>query len=298
VDPAQTQTSDECQRCGYNLYGIADDQPCPECGLLAIRSRHETDELHNTRPRWLRSISWGVNLTLLALLFTFVWPMLLHGLQGSSWYWQAWLTYRIFRLFPLLGFDIAAVLFLAGALLLSQPEGYEPADKADRVWRRVLSAWAIVPVAVVAIAEIDIYAQPPLNDYTDLFMWSIIIGLFAMLPLPPLLFFQLRRLAWRAKSAHLAEHCVIVGIGTMAGLLVADVFVLMLYNGDRWGLGPNWATSSTLSLMLSLVVGLMAGLVFLWSIYLLVRFAISFWKAARMSRQIWKRDDRAIAHPA
>ena len=33
-----TRESDECYRCGYALIGIANDQACPECGLLAERS--------------------------------------------------------------------------------------------------------------------------------------------------------------------------------------------------------------------------------------------------------------------
>ena len=52
----QLQQRDECYRCGYDIRGIASDQPCPECGLLAERSRRVTDELHNTRPTWLRTI--------------------------------------------------------------------------------------------------------------------------------------------------------------------------------------------------------------------------------------------------
>ena len=59
---------DVCYRCGYDLTGIGDETPCPECGLLARRSRRPTDELHYTRPRWLRRISRGTNLLLLAVL--------------------------------------------------------------------------------------------------------------------------------------------------------------------------------------------------------------------------------------
>jgi hypothetical protein len=58
---------DECYRCGYDLRGIANAGVCPECGLLAERSRRVTDELHDTRPRWLRSLSRGIDLILLAI---------------------------------------------------------------------------------------------------------------------------------------------------------------------------------------------------------------------------------------
>ena len=72
-----------CYRCGYDLRGIADDQPCPECGLLAERSRRMTDELHNTRPRWLRRISLGVWLILLSLVVLCTWLITLNDM--SRW---------------------------------------------------------------------------------------------------------------------------------------------------------------------------------------------------------------------
>jgi len=67
---------DQCYRCGYVLRGIGDDQPCPECGLLARRSRRPSDELHYTRPRWLRRVSRGSNLLLLAILLIVISPVL------------------------------------------------------------------------------------------------------------------------------------------------------------------------------------------------------------------------------
>src|SRR5437762_9680970 len=67
IPAAAAEMQGECLRCGYDLRGIANEQACPECGLLAERSRRVTDELHDTRPRWLRRLAWGVWLILLAI---------------------------------------------------------------------------------------------------------------------------------------------------------------------------------------------------------------------------------------
>ena len=53
----------DCFRCGYDLRGIADDHACPECGLLAGRRRRATDELHATRPKWLRKVFHGASIS-------------------------------------------------------------------------------------------------------------------------------------------------------------------------------------------------------------------------------------------
>src|SRR4051812_31770025 len=74
AEPPLDLSDDECYRCGYQLRGVADDQPCPECGLLAERSRRPSDELHDTRPGWLARLAWGVRLILLALLAAGAWP--------------------------------------------------------------------------------------------------------------------------------------------------------------------------------------------------------------------------------
>ena len=77
---------DGCLRCGYNLSGIANDQPCPECGLLAERSRRITDELHQTRPKWLKRLSRGVWLIVLALLLPV--PLLMAPQAAVRWVWD------------------------------------------------------------------------------------------------------------------------------------------------------------------------------------------------------------------
>jgi len=112
------------------------------------------------------------------------------------------------------------------------------------------------------------------------------------MPLPLLLFCRLRNLAKRARSAHLAEHCMIVGAGASLSLLyVAFVWVLTT-NGDEW-FGTWWTGRSQVLLVLELILGVLACLFFLWAVYLLVRFSIAFWMAGRKLRRKWREADRS-----
>src|SRR3712207_3483647 len=108
--------TDVCYRCGYDLRTLADNQPCSECGLLAARSRRPTDELHHTRPGWLRRLAWGVWLILLAMATPFVgaggfellrqyaW----NGVQSAKWTMSTY--FAVVRHGAFLGADLAAVL--------------------------------------------------------------------------------------------------------------------------------------------------------------------------------------------
>jgi hypothetical protein len=302
---------DECFRCGYSLHGIADEQPCPECGLLAQRSRRATDELHDTRPRWLASISRGTNLILLAIALAFVWPFvqstLFEGVVTPivRYYSSAgrllpmWVQ-RIYLYVPLIGFEVAALALLVGALLLTRREQYPPADEADRRWRVTLRIVAAAPL--LALACQHVYQERWLSGRMSgrgWVQWSWLqdaagwIAMVGCLPLPALLFFRLRGLAKRARSAHLAEHCAIVGIGASAALLYLIGAYYVLEHADDWGWGTNWAGRSQGALLITLIIAVAAFLFALWSLYLLVRFAIAFRRASRQLRHKWKRDDRA-----
>src|SRR2546430_14287954 len=124
-----TQTIHECSRCGYDLRGIANDQACPECGLLAERSRRVSDELHDTRPRWLRRIAWGVRLILLTILLCASWPVIFGILEASlQRFGPSTLIWRLFwEHFPFIGLEALALLFFSGVFLLTTGEGYPPA---------------------------------------------------------------------------------------------------------------------------------------------------------------------------
>src|SRR5205085_7095368 len=88
-------------------------------------------------------------------------------------------------------------------------------------------------------------------------------------PIPLLLFLQLRSLAKRARSAHLAEHCAIVGTGASLSLIYMGAIVFVLDNAKLLGLSSSWSTTSSTSLLLVLALAVAAALFLLWSIYLL-----------------------------
>jgi hypothetical protein len=292
----------ECYRCGYDLRGIDDAQPCPECGLLAERSRRATDELHDTRPRWLRRISLGVWLILLAILIAIGWPFfmawvviaMLRGMgptvfaANSTW---------LLALYPFLGWDFAALLLIAGALLLTVAEGYPAADSADARLRALLRAAAFVPLLALILVQVDQWWNAALsyNGWRWLQITAVVLATLGCAPLPLLLFLHLRGLAKRARSAHLAEHCVIVGIGASLALVYLPAVLLLFEKAEDWGLGSNWVNHSPVSLILLLLIFLAAFLFVLWSLYLLIRFAIAFSKAHRQLKRKWARADRAGA---
>lgn len=287
--------ADECYRCGYALHGIADDQACPECGLLAARSRRFTDELHNTRPKWLRNISRGVKLVLLALLIGTSWPFVFGGVIEPLFYRTSartrWIS-SVEEFLPLAGWDVAALLFASGATLLSMKERYDPADRADRHRRVGLRIAATAPLIAMALMHVQlriifrsIYRESVILWYA---FWLVLAA--GLIPMPLLLFLQLRSLAKRDRSAHLAEHCVIAGDGATCAILYMGVVLFLAWRFD-WNLGGR---SLGLFFWLLLVMSVAMSLFLLWSLYLLIRFAIAFHRAAKQLRQKWDRDDRSI----
>jgi hypothetical protein len=300
-------TTDECFRCGYDLRGINNAQPCPECGLLAERSRRVSDELFDTRPRWLRSLAWGVILIPLSMAILIAWPsifstlsMWLHMNSGSlRWSMVLW------TLVPWLGVDLAILVFVVGVWLLTVPEGYPPADRADADLRRGVRFASLVPIAALVLGQSQsffllraAYSGAGQPIWVRYFGYVVpIVATIGCAPLPLLLFYRLRGLARRARSAHVAEHCMIVGIGMSLSLLYVGASWVVLEHGDEW-FGDNWSGRSRGSLLIAVGLFTLALLFALWSLYLMIRFGISFWRASKLMRQKWRSGDRAAGASA
>ena len=221
-----------------------------------------TDELHDTRPRWLRGLSWGINLILMAMVAPVAGSLLAVALMNLFWP-LSWNSHLFVA-----GFDLAALLLLFGAILLSKAEGYSPADQTDRQLRVLLRLAAMVPLLAGILVHVEIQflntAGLP-SSTAALWIVAVVLSiLFSSFPL--LLFLRLRGLARRVRSAHLAEHCMIVGIGASAAMLYVTTAIVILFNPDRFGFDPSdWETRSNVALILQLVLGVGSALFILWS---------------------------------
>jgi hypothetical protein len=121
--------------------------------------------------------------------------------------------------------------------------------------------------------------------------FATIIGLLPFLP--AVLMLRLRGLAKRAHSAHLGEHCLIVGVGASFTLLVITAAILpiqfILDERDSFWWSHLWFAP---------ILIVWGSLFWVWAIYLMARFALAFHMARRKLRQTWRRDDRsALARP-
>jgi hypothetical protein len=181
----------------------------------------------------------------------------------------------------------------------------------------VLRILAFVPFAVVTVwflQQTNLLPFPPLyiglpiiygvlfsplhfgSPKSYVMIWVYILFSIGSIPLPALLFFHLRGLAKRVRSAHLAEHCAIVGIGASMSVLFVIAASMSLANRDVLWLDDNWENRSKVALALLVPLRVFACLFLLWSLYLLIRFAISFRRATRHLNLKWRNDDHSAPH--
>jgi hypothetical protein len=255
----------------------------------------------------LRRLSWGVRLILLAILAGVSWPFVTaaaHARITVAFAGTGPWAYAFYYHSIWIGGDVAALLLIAAVFLLTTPEGYPPADRADRTRRLLLRGSTVLPL--LALWILHVATQLQLNEFVrtgsasgvdDLLRtWgfaAFLLGTVGVTPLPILLYLQLRSLAKRARSAHLAEHCVIVGAGNTLTLLYIPAYAVVQEYGARGAMGEHWYERSNVFMGMTLAAFVVALLFGLWNLYLLLRFAVAFMAASRTLRRSWREADRS-----
>ena len=288
--------ADACFRCGYDLRGIADDSPCPECGLLAGRSRMPSDELRHARPRWLRTLSVGTWLTLVA------WAGVAAAfwLFGNNPYEQAWALYGStageLQTLPL-PITLVGAAAAAGVWLLTGSEGRGGARGEGRgaIGLRVtLRLLVLIPLAGALYLHLMLWRSTASFWILEgQFEAAVPLVVVAAASLPLLGFLRLRGLARRVLDPSLAEHCAIVGLGMTLGIVLpAALLAADLYAGGLIlkALRDDGGWSFDLLVMAVAVANL---LFYLWAGLLLARFALAFARAGRAAKRAWAQADAA-----
>ncbi len=106
------------------------------------------------------------------------------------------------------------------------------------------------------------------------------------------LFWHLKSLAARAPAPMLAADSPIVGT-VLAACVAVSIVLGFLIARDPWAYGI-WMDVVRISLSIVLSIGLTAGI---WSVYLLIRYAIAFASSARQARRLMEQFD-ASRNPA
>jgi hypothetical protein len=242
-----------CFRCGYDLRGLSAGGNCPECGLAVERSGVEGDELWHAPPAWLAKLSWGARLVLLAPILGYVYGTGVARTLTFPWVEGYFLAPAGF-----------ALMFAAGVWLVTAPQPHV-FQARRRAWRWALRAVSLAPLVMVGYGYLITSGRwvPSSANSGD---WPLL----ALIPFPALLCFHLRRLARRVLNPSLAEHCAIVGVGGSLSLAagMAGLFV-------------------RIPAAVELVAAVGTMLFFLWTLYLMVRFAIAFHRAHRASVAAW-----------
>lgn len=308
-EPDATSTEPACLRCGYDLRGVPDDAACPECGLLAERSRRPTDALRDARPKWLRSLSAGVWLMLLAVAFGVAWPVFMDPqyILPIVQYFVDYLStltpmYIMVWLLGPGGIAFASALFWAGAFLVTRPEFSPQRQKmagGTRLRRAIRLLAAVPALGITVITGISLYQwiNSTGGSNTATLASLAIAFVLAIVPLPVLLMALLRALAVRLGSPHLAEHCRIVG-WLAAGAIVTGMCIIVLFeNAEKLGLSPNF-TEGGLAYLLAMLTAMTAMLLSaLWFLYVMIRFALFFGRESRARRRAWRDADRSRPTP-
>lgn len=282
------EPADRCFRCSYDLRGIPDDRPCPECGLLAGRSRMPTDQLRHARPRWLWWLSTGVYLILAAELVAGAVVTVFWAMQDRSWNDPVRSVIDRWQVQKLL-LTIACLLLFGGMMALTRPEGRPEVDQRSRARRRLIRQLSFLPLLGLFLTwcEVLTYLTPRWLFFVWPYRLYLVADLLLNLPGVPLALLgcnYLRSLARRELDGSLAEHCTIVGWGWAVSLLGFSAMLWWEHESPAWR-GGHWR------IVLLFVFILAAALFHLWTTFLMLRFAVRFGQASSASRRAWAEAD-------
>ena len=136
------------------------------------------------------------------------------------------------------------------------------------------------------------YVERP--SWIDLFTWGLDILAALCIPLAPL-----RTSSHPSPAAFVApiciEHCRIKSVsGATISVVIIGVLAVIIAYGDRL-FYERWSDRSQAPIILGTILFTLAFLFLLWSLYVLLRFALAFHLAARNLRRQWKSADRSVA---
>ena len=295
-DAAVPDDGTVCIRCGYSLVGLDRRRPCPECGLLVGFSLLDGGTLHHNRPRWLVKLSIGAGMCAAAIVLSLLISIGMElidqstrnrlGFTATSVDWIQWGLGLAIAAFPML-------LLWIGCLLLVSRAGIQRGDATDPRTRRFLLAAGLVPLLVLVAGALSMVELLPSME-EDVVVFASLAAVALTGVVYAVLFFHLKGLAERAPAPLLAADSPIVGIVFGLCLLTPLIMAMMAYMEikppDR---GPGvWIWMTLMAIWMS--IGLTSVL---WSIYLLIRYAVAFGRSAAQARELMRRFDAAEPMP-
>jgi|GEM_PF-5287523 len=256
-DEAALVDADRCARCGYLLYGLADEQRCPECAFPVGASR-QGPWLKFADPTWLRRIVIGAMVVAFTTAVMSATP-LIWQLPFTAWQ-HAWLSF---------GLSIIYIFDLAGYWLLTDPDPSGVGDAVGINVRKALRLFLLISFGVFVIAVIDRHILGSPSDTRVLAIWSVgeVVGFVAWI----FRFGVLRRLAGRIPDIRCARLAGALRYGYVIPSTCFDVLMIFQY----W----QYLRLMTIGTMIELPswlkpgVGIALFIAWLFVVYLMVRQA-------------------------
>lgn len=323
LDPHQRVAVElPCRQCGYNLRTLHAGAHCVECGH-PVRQSIAGDYLRFADPAWLDTLARGALFSLITLVASFAYGMVIGGLEEVI---PDGLSALILSSHIVFGLALAVMSWLATIWITRpQPDRDDGFDRPDalRRWSRHLLLVAVVTGALGVGIEVADYVAPDLltlvgmpaptttavnpttpanpptaaalfsfEDFTAMDLtWLGLNGVGQLIGLAGLfcLAWYLRRLALRAPARGLAKQTVILfwcWIGLIVvGLLSAVLFVVYLTTAVPTG---GFGGFGAIAVMAVLGCGgaLVAVGLSIWALVVHILYLTLFKKQVRLAGEI------------